>query len=132
MSQCEEIGAMTRRPLGKEAEGTRMLETVPCSMIKQESQNGIIGKVKFGQRGGEGPKKEPQSRVKAVQEVEQSLSCHLPVNSDGWQEYNAASRLTALEWWIIGPEIGGSEERQSICIVSFISHHDYLFTEKEK
>lgn len=50
MSYCEETGAMTRRPLGKEAEGARMLETVTCSITKQESQNGLTGKVKSGQK----------------------------------------------------------------------------------
>lgn len=61
-----------RRPLGKEDEGVGMLEMVTCSIIKQESQNGLIGKVKLGPRGGEGPKQEPQSRAKAVPEVERN------------------------------------------------------------
>lgn len=88
MSHCEETGMVTRRPLGKEAEGPRRLEMVTCGIIKQESQNGLIGKVKLGQRWGEGPKPEPQSRAKAIQGKERngwgrSLGYHLLVNSDG-------------------------------------------------
>lgn len=39
-----------RRPLGKEAEGARMLEMVVYGSVKEDGQNGLIGKSQIRQR----------------------------------------------------------------------------------